>query len=1169
MKINRICFETIGPFKKATLDFKKGSPGLHVVYGANESGKSSALRYVLYFLFGIPVQNEEDFQFDYRNFLIEAELQTANGPAVFRRIKKNKENLLLPDGSDGTEILEKMLGRVGAPEFQRLFGMSHAQLRHGAADLLNGEGDLAKAIFQAGSGMFNLARVQQALEESVKKGKKSIKGIVESYKSCLDVIKSSRVERDVWEGVFNIGKELKVKAENLEKEIAELKGRRAKCQKTLRVLPNLTRRKNALDRLQALESIPLIAETELSSYESASRKLESAKARLEQIQKQIADVSKQRTAITVNEKILSQETAIQALNQALGQLDELLKSHPKRLMEKEAAETTARNLAKDLSGHENLEQVVALIPTLTARHEILEVHRKIETQAALIFQKAGDRAKEDARLEQIKAKIAELKPHPEREKIGSLIHAVKNANVTPLDLKASGKALASRKNQVDGNFNNLPLWKGTWQQMLEAKFPSRERLEEFQKESNRLETRRNSLLAEILSKSEVTSDKQQQIARDQSHGALPTHEDLIQLRQSRTLAWNALEAGSGQPEVKSSLGDGTSSKEAFLALLTKTDELADTMLSLGERIGKLKQLKIDIQGLDKQVEKSNQELEGLTAGQKQLAEEWKALWEETGLSHPGSPGEMIPWLGKANDWKKEYRDFEPAWREFKAMEGQQANLIKQAMAFLPLQEPDLGIAWGLLENFVQNEGVRNASHQDQLHQEANTGQDLAVIQDELTRLKRDKEELNKIWMVKLASLHLPAGTGGGSVAKCLDTIETFKGEMVTAKEAGKRAEKIEADIKGIQAQLAGVLKALSVQKETTDPTRIRPIVEQLIRDLEKEKQGQANLQRTVEEIDKQEKSRQKEEAELSTLRGSLAHLAKILGNIPVDEVAIHFDAIRKKAGSSKDMKDAEGELEKDTSGNDLKSFCLQMEGIDDTQVRGEEDQLEKKIVEKETELKPYNISIGENKKELADLEKKQGSFDKVADLETEKALCLEQAREVAQHELARLVLQEATRLYREKNQDPILKNAKPHFETLTLGRYVNIDPTDKDGIPVLQVVRKDDGAEIGFTGKHLSPRDGGNTALSDGTADQLFLALRLGAIEEHLKKLSEPVPVILDDILIQFSDDRAIPALDCLAELSQKTQVILFTHHQHLEKLIPQCRHKDWISFQELRDSPS
>jgi len=72
--------------------------------------------------------------------------------------------------------------------------------------------------------------------------------------------------------------------------------------------------------------------------------------------------------------------------------------------------------------------------------------------------------------------------------------------------------------------------------------------------------------------------------------------------------------------------------------------------------------------------------------------------------------------------------------------------------------------------------------------------------------------------------------------------------------------------------------------------------------------------------------------------------------------------------------------------------------------------------------------------------------------------------------------------------------------------------------------------------------------MSDGTTDQLYLALRLASLETYLKN-NEPMPFIVDDILIRFDDKRATAALQVLAELSTKTQVIFFTHHQHLVEL--------------------
>ena len=76
--------------------------------------------------------------------------------------------------------------------------------------------------------------------------------------------------------------------------------------------------------------------------------------------------------------------------------------------------------------------------------------------------------------------------------------------------------------------------------------------------------------------------------------------------------------------------------------------------------------------------------------------------------------------------------------------------------------------------------------------------------------------------------------------------------------------------------------------------------------------------------------------------------------------------------------------------------------------------------------------------------------------------------------------------------------------------------------------------------------------MSDGTRDQLYLALRLASVERYLDA-NEPVPFVLDDILINFDDERAEAALGALAELAQRTQVLLFTHHSRLRNLARQA----------------
>jgi uncharacterized protein YhaN len=74
------------------------------------------------------------------------------------------------------------------------------------------------------------------------------------------------------------------------------------------------------------------------------------------------------------------------------------------------------------------------------------------------------------------------------------------------------------------------------------------------------------------------------------------------------------------------------------------------------------------------------------------------------------------------------------------------------------------------------------------------------------------------------------------------------------------------------------------------------------------------------------------------------------------------------------------------------------------------------------------------------------------------------------------------------------------------------------------------------------------SALSTGTADQLYLALRIASVEDYLDRASA-LPFVADDLFINFDDARAAAGFEVLRRLSRKTQVLFFTHHRHLVEI--------------------
>ena len=78
----------------------------------------------------------------------------------------------------------------------------------------------------------------------------------------------------------------------------------------------------------------------------------------------------------------------------------------------------------------------------------------------------------------------------------------------------------------------------------------------------------------------------------------------------------------------------------------------------------------------------------------------------------------------------------------------------------------------------------------------------------------------------------------------------------------------------------------------------------------------------------------------------------------------------------------------------------------------------------------------------------------------------------------------------------------------------------------------------------LSVREASDTvthpaaAMSCGTSDQMYLALRLAMVH---RLLDENAPILLDDALVNFDDRRTAAAVRLLTEEAKNRQIILFT----------------------------
>src|SRR5271166_5443289 len=168
MRFLSVSLCNFGPFLEHNFDLSKGEHGLHLIYGPNEAGKSSALRGLRDFLFGFPERTKDDFTYNKTLFRIRATLANARGD-VLECVRRKGRKETLRAGDDKTvvsdETLRAFIGGLSEEQFKQLFGLDHQLLDEGGRMIAEGKGDLGEAIFAAGAGLAGLRQIRTQLDE--------------------------------------------------------------------------------------------------------------------------------------------------------------------------------------------------------------------------------------------------------------------------------------------------------------------------------------------------------------------------------------------------------------------------------------------------------------------------------------------------------------------------------------------------------------------------------------------------------------------------------------------------------------------------------------------------------------------------------------------------------------------------------------------------------------------------------------------------------------------------------------------------------------------------------------------------------------------------------------------------------------------------------------------
>lgn len=1156
MRIDELRLLAIGPFTDVVLDLSAGTEGLHLIWGGNEAGKSSALRAIGYLLYGFPARTSDDFLHSYANLRVGARLRDKHGGHLdVTRRKTQKKSLR--DGSDEEEVpesrLREFLGHASEDVFRRSFGIDHEQLVHGGAAIVRGEGDLGPLLF-SGAGIAQLRQVEDSLADDIgalftPRGQKPIiNHLLSRLKAVRKEAKEKELRPDQWERHFRSLEDARKRKQALEEKRIRRQRDRDRLQRFQAALPMISKLADLEAEWEELQHFATLPADFDQRRETAVAALGSAQTRLAVDDQEISRYEEQLAKIHIPPELSDAEAQLKWLEQHFHRYEDAQEDRPAVAAKLAEMEQQMTHVLKELSDELSLEDAERMLLPLTERRRIQQLGAEFEKLREQNEQLGRAIEETDRQLEAIGERLASAPAVVDPQSLADCVTQsllLGNAEEQLAELEAW---LADEQAKAEREAARLRGWSGTLEELAAAPVPDSDAIEELidlqraasddlSKTQEQLELARRDL-----------EDNQAAIRGLQAERDIPTLEQLNETRRRRDIAWRRLrdrwsDAANSEHPVAELLESAASHdlplEDVYETLVKDADILADRLRNEADRVAQHAQMQAELDKAARRCDRLEQQLEENRRRLQSLEEQWQNSWRQAGVK-PGMPREMRGWLER---YRTIVQNIEQLARKAKERDELTArvdvsreslcNALTQAHVTVPKDAPFQAIRQLAQESL------------ESLRQQQQERRELEREHERLTRLRDQSERERAAIQKRLQSWHdqweeasarLPEKASRPSDADLvMDLLNQLSKNWELANMQRTRLEEIDA----FSRDFAEGVESLA--KRAAPDIVGQPVGQQAQSLLERfrssceQQREQRRLQR---ELARRKQQRRQHEMEWHQAQDAINQLCQEATCDDADALRAAWERSQRKTTVRHEMDRLRDELRARSGGLSLSEFIADAKKQDPDALPLEIERLDEEIrVLEHTLIDEVGQTIGQEEEALRHMRASCGAAAATEDERDLTAELIERAREYAVLRTAQLALTRAIESYRQRHQGPVLSMASNFFARLTCGSFEGLKADyDASGQPVLMGLRRSTQQVVPVSG------------MSDGTADQLYLALRCAWLVHYLNQ-HEPLPLIVDDILIRFDDERASETLRVLAELSSQTQVLFFTHHRHLVDL--------------------
>ncbi|MFM9965263.1 MAG: ATP-binding protein, partial [Planctomycetaceae bacterium] len=599
---------------------------------------------------------------------------------------------------------------------------------------------------------------------------------------------------------------------------------------------------------------------------------------------------------------------------------------------------------------------------------------------------------------------------------------------------------------------------------------------------------------------------------------------------------------SGSPsEFAASLPDG------YEQAVRVADNIADQIYDNANEVAEREGLRRQLAALATRLDQKRERIAALDQQQVELQTKWLMLWQPCGFE-PLAPDAMLGWL---NDHEAvcatiAQRD---ELLEAQSRRSQQVTAFEQRLraavgtanaeqatrppvgAVGVTGEPPVLRLLQLAKQEVDDAKDRQRRKSELQKEIRRLEKQLAKYDAELQSLATRATTANAEWQAVLSRLNLPTHWDAELAREVIDKLSATRVRLDGLPGEQARIDAMQARIQEFDQRVRSLCEALA-------PELLRLPAELASDKLSEQVEQAVEAQRRHDELSRklaaareQLRSLNDRHNQQDSERASLFALANATNETEFLEVVARTEKVIRL---DSEIEQLQREIDLIRAGDEREEFEASIACSERTVLEGEQRDLGEQLRQQEQLKREADEAVGAARKELAQLD---GS-GQVASLNEELSRKRSQlAAEVDRYlplVYARHLLNAAVSRFEKENQPEMIATVSRLLGQMTDGKYIGFDKSGGGQSHVL--IRRSDGVE-------RTPDQ-----LSTGTREQLYLAIRLAYVLHYCEK-SQPLPIIIDDVLVNFDERRTRQTLSTLADIAKSAQVLFFTCHPHLVAL--------------------